>query len=128
MARRRIGEGTWRIAHVPPTHRLKSSQPVYTDAYLYDKDIFEEVEKFQEAIFREIPNKANGMPAEWELVLDLDDGDLHECICYYYFVNCSNRTLFWLHHFDVTPLLYGLPTTSKGQISGLASRPTGCLH
>ena len=49
------------------------------------------------------------MPAEWELVLDLaDSGGLDEGVCYYYFVNCSNRSLFWLHKFNVTPLLHGL--------------------
>lgn len=49
------------------------------------------------------------MPAEWELVLDLDHGeDPNEIRCYYYFVNHSNRTLFWLHEFDVSPLLNGL--------------------
>lgn len=49
------------------------------------------------------------MPAEWELVLDLGDSDHpHESICYYYFINCSNRTLFWLHELDVRPLLNGL--------------------
>ena len=49
------------------------------------------------------------MPAEWELVLDPGYDEGHgERVCYYYFVNCSNRSLFWLHHFDVTPLLHGL--------------------
>jgi hypothetical protein len=49
------------------------------------------------------------MPAEWELVLDLSNGEYpHEIICCYYFVNPSNRTLFWLHAFDVSPLLNGL--------------------
>lgn len=49
------------------------------------------------------------MPDEWELVLDLDNcEESEERICYYYFVNCSNRSLFWFHRFDVTPLLCGL--------------------
>ena len=49
------------------------------------------------------------MPAEWELVLDLSDDEGPDGrVCYYYFVNCSNRSLFWLHNFDVTPLLCGL--------------------
>jgi hypothetical protein len=49
------------------------------------------------------------MPDEWELVLDLDvDEDSHERMCYYYFVNPSNRTLFWLEKFDVKWLLNGL--------------------
>lgn len=49
------------------------------------------------------------MPDEWELVLDLDGCDgSDERICHYYFVNCSNRSMFWFHHFDVTPLLHGL--------------------
>lgn len=85
------------------------SQPVYTDAYLYKKKIYEEIENFREAIFDEILDKSGDMPAEWELVLDLDDNEEpDERICYYYFVNCSNRSLFWLHKFDVTPLLHGL--------------------
>lgn len=59
------------------------------------------------------------MPPKWELVLDLaDDEDPNGRICYYYFVDCSNRTLFWLHNFDVTPLLYGLTNVkSRRRIS-----------
>ena len=87
---------------------LISSQPVYTDAYLYEKGISEEVEGFREAIFSEILNKADKMPVEWELVLDPGDDEHGERVCYYYFVNRSNRSLFWLHDFDLTPLLYGL--------------------
>ena len=59
------------------------------------------------------------MPAQWELVLDLaDDEDPNGRVCYYYFVNCSNRSLFWLHNFNVTPLLQGLTDVkSKRRIS-----------
>lgn len=60
------------------------------------------------------------MPPQWELVLDLGDAgdeDPHESMCYYYFVNHSNRTLFWLHQFDTEPLLNGLDeVTSKRRI------------
>ncbi|KAF9646877.1 hypothetical protein BDM02DRAFT_2865653 [Thelephora ganbajun] len=81
--------------------------PVYTDAYLYDKEILEEVKNFRDAIFGEI--QADRMPVEWELVLDLgDEQEPNERMCYYYFVNCANRTLFWLHQFDTKPLLSGL--------------------
>lgn len=52
--------------------------------------------------------KPSSMPDEWELVLDLGNGGPHECSCFYYFVNCSNRTLFWLHPFDVRSILGGL--------------------
>jgi len=64
------------------------------------------------------------MPAEWELVLDLgDDEDPDERVCYYYFVNCSNRSLFWLHKFDVTPFLDGLEVIkSKRRIRESGSR------
>ena len=49
------------------------------------------------------------MPAEWELVLDLaDDEDPNGRVCCYYFVNCSNRSLFWVHEFNVKSLLLGL--------------------
>ena len=108
MARGRKGDGT-EIIHFQWTHGLKSSQPVYTDAYLYKKEIFEEVERFREAIFDKIIDRAGDMPAQWELVLDLgDEEDPDERICHYYLVNCSNRSLFWLHEFDVTPFLCGL--------------------
>ena len=127
MARGRQSDGT-EITHVLSSHGLKSFQPVYTDAYLYEKDIFEEVEKFREAIFGEILSKANDMPAEWELVLDLgDDEGLDERVCFYYFVNCSNRTLFWLHNFDVTQVLSGLnEIKSKRRISESES-PTSLI-
>jgi len=100
-------------------------QPVYTDAYLYKKEIFEEIENFREAIFGQILDKAGDMPAEWELVLDLDDDDEpDECICYYYFVNCSNRSLFWLHKFDVTPLLHGLNEVTTNRRISKSEFPT----
>jgi hypothetical protein len=48
------------------------------------------------------------MPSEWELVLDMPkDQRPGERICYYYFVNAANRSLFWLEDFDVTPMLEG---------------------
>ena len=100
-------------------------QPVYTDAYLYKKEIFEEIENFREAIFGQILDKAGDMPAEWELVLDLDDDEEpDERICYYYFVNCSNRSLFWLHKFDVTPLLHGLNEVTTNRRISKSEFPT----
>lgn len=49
------------------------------------------------------------MPTKWELVLDPADGeDPDERVCHYYFVNCSKRSLFWLHNFDMRPFLHGL--------------------
>lgn len=68
------------------------------------------------------------MPAEWELVLDLDnDEGLHEGICYYYFVNCSNRTLFWLHTFNVRPLLNGLEDVNSKRRIRESESPTPVL-
>ena len=56
-----------------------------------------------------IVEMAEHMPDSWELVLDLrDEQGSERRVCHYYFVNCSNRTLFWLHDFDVEPLLSGL--------------------
>lgn len=50
------------------------------------------------------------MPTKWELVLDLvDDENPDESACDYYFVNHSNRSLFWLHPFDMKPFLHNLP-------------------
>ncbi|KAF9646880.1 hypothetical protein BDM02DRAFT_3188425 [Thelephora ganbajun] len=88
--------------------------PVYTDAYLYNEEILGEVENFRDAIFSQI--KADRMPAEWELVLDLgDEQDPNKRVCCYYFVNHTNRTLFWLHQFDTTPLLSGLRRVKSKQ-------------
>lgn len=89
-------------------HDLKFPKPIYTDAYLYDKDTLQEIEKFREAIFGGIHDRANDMPTEWELVLDPAEDEGPD-VCYYYFVNRSNRTLFWLHKFDMTSLLHNLP-------------------
>ena len=79
------------------------------DAHLYEKGILEEIEKFLETILGRIDNNADLMPAKLESVLDpADDDDDEENhdgrACYYYFVSYSNRTLSWLHDFDVTPL------------------------
>jgi hypothetical protein len=75
---------------------------VYTDAYLYDIEIREEIENFRDEILKRVQESRN-MPAEWELVLDLADSDKpHESVCNYYFINRSNRTLFWLHPFHPT--------------------------
>ena len=90
-------------------HGFTCPQPIYTDAYLYEAGVLDTIEKFRETIVGAIHENADRMPAEWELVLDpAEDESPEERVCYYYFVNCSNRTLFWLHEFDVTPLLYGL--------------------
>lgn len=83
------------------------SQPIYTDAYLCDEEIRGEVENFRDAILGKV--EPERMPAGWELVLDLSDAeDPHESTCFYYFVNSSNRTLFWFHPLDLRPLLNGL--------------------
>lgn len=83
------------------------SQPVFTDAYLYDVRSLEEIERFREDIFAVAKTKA--LPPKWELVLDVEESKYaNERICYYYFVNTANRSLFWLEDFNVTPLLWGL--------------------
>jgi len=82
-------------------------QPVYTDAYLYAEGSLREIERFREDIFTIIETKPL-MPPRWELVLDVGESQQpNERICYYYFVNAENRSLFWLEDFDVTPILRG---------------------
>lgn len=82
-------------------------QPIFTDAYLYDEQSLEEIERFRKEIFAMAENKP--LPLEWELVLDVGEPQhFNERICYYYFVNSANRSLFWLEDFNVRPLLWGL--------------------
>ena len=75
-------------------------QPVFTDTYLYDEQSLEEIFAIAET---------KPLPPKWELVLDLGEyQDANEHVCYYYFVNPANRSLFWLEDFNVSPLLWGL--------------------
>jgi len=82
-------------------------QPVFTDAHLYDEQSLEEIERFREEIF--VIAETKPLPPKWELVLDVGEcQDANEHVCYYYFVNPANRSLFWLEDFNVRPLLRGL--------------------
>lgn len=71
--------------------------------------ICKDIEEYRDALLERMAEVKEHKPSKWELVLDLrDDEDSHGRVCHYYFINCLNRTLFWLHEFDVKPLLSGL--------------------
>ena len=103
---RQTGHGIYILLFTGWPHFLLL-QPVYTDAYLYDEGSLRDIERFREDIFTIIETKPL-MPPKWELVLDMGESQqLNERICYYYFINAANRSLFWLEDFDVTPILRG---------------------
>ena len=69
-------------------------QPVYTDAYLWDRESLDEIEEFLECVLK-IAKAEPHMPSKWELVLDpVDDRHDGKHVWYYYFVNPQNRACF----------------------------------
>lgn len=92
---------------------------VYTEAYLYDERIRKEVEHIRQMILSMVGPEINREHDEWELVLDLEQGDIvdpNRRRCGYYFVDHPNRTLFWVHKFDAWQLLHGLGVKTKRRI------------
>jgi hypothetical protein len=92
---------------------LTVSQPIYTDAYLCDVNTLNEINRFLQAI-DQLASESEEMPLDWELVLELsNDEETEKRIWSYYFINHSDRALFWLHDIDARIILNGLPGVSS---------------
>jgi len=82
-----------------------------------DPDLLLKIKQYMEEINR-LKEDSPPLPEDWELVLELGkDGKTGEPICSYYFVRHSTRCLFWLHEFDLEPVLDDLAgVTEKAHI------------
>ena len=85
-------------------------EPIYTDTYMCDPDLRQEIEQCIEDIKMLRDGIYPPLPHDWELVLELGkDEKTDEPICSYYFVCHSTRCLFWLQEFDPKSALNGPP-------------------
>ena len=89
-------------------------QRIYTEAYLYDKEIFREIEDFAFCLAEIARGEGYQLPENADLVLELEvipEEDRHKFpdsqdnICMhhwtYYYVNHDERVLFWLHAYEI---------------------------
>lgn len=89
-------------------------QRIYTEAYLYDKEIFREIEDFAFCLAEIARRERYQLPENADLVLELEvipEEDRHNftdshgntCMHHwaYYYVNHEERVLFWLHAYDI---------------------------
>lgn len=87
-------------------------QLIYTDAYLCDPKILQQVTRFLQAIdkllIEHFQRERFELPPDAELVLELSGADGTEDYWSYYFVNHVSKTLFWLHNFDPESILFGI--------------------
>ena len=78
-----------------------------------DPDLLQKIEQYIEKI-NKLRRDSPPLPEDWELVLELGkDGETGDPICWYYFVCHSTRCLFWLHEFDLDPVLDDLPGVTE---------------
>ncbi|KAL4254770.1 hypothetical protein ABKN59_004796 [Abortiporus biennis] len=83
---------------------FNEKRKIYTDAYLYDQETFDEIEDFASQMAELVESKGITLPEDIQLALELDPDETGENNWQYYFVRHSTRTLFWLHDFDVADL------------------------
>lgn len=78
------------------------SQKIYTDAYIIETAVLEEVAAFIVALDHYADENGFRISPDTELVLELEEEENKEISWSYYFVDNSRRTLFWIHEHDVT--------------------------
>ncbi|OCH90427.1 hypothetical protein OBBRIDRAFT_887699 [Obba rivulosa] len=98
-----VPQGWTAFRHPDGALYFRHSQiPIYTDAYLCDSEIYEEIQRFMTFIMQSMKTKNLELKSTHiECVLELvprDDGGWRWC---YYFVDLSRRLLFWLHPFKL---------------------------
>lgn len=93
------------------------SQRIYTEAYLYDEEILDEIEDFVHRLEEIVQEKHFELPRNIDLVLELEviaeedraaaayiDLKSGEPIMHhwtYYYVNHDERVLFWLQPYEI---------------------------
>ncbi|KAH9914799.1 uncharacterized protein B0H18DRAFT_1125286 [Fomitopsis serialis] len=105
--------GDWE-AHTHPKGALyffNRSRRIYTEAWIYDPAILEEIEDFAHRLDEEVQKNNFVLPPNAELVLELEDvpeeahvaGLAIDVTHYwtYYYVNHAERVLFWLTEYDL---------------------------
>ncbi|PBK82550.1 hypothetical protein ARMGADRAFT_1001603 [Armillaria gallica] len=83
---------------------------IYTDAYLFDPEILQAVEKFVdqvgEYLTRHDITEVSFDTEKVDLVLDVTLDETKRTICGYYFAYHANRTVFWLDDFESSERLW----------------------
>ncbi|KZT69934.1 hypothetical protein DAEQUDRAFT_232046 [Daedalea quercina L-15889] len=87
---------------------------IYTEAWIYDGEILEEIEDFAQRLQEIIRENNFDVPADADLVLELEDipghapptldivsGEPSVHYWTYYYVNHASRVLFWLQEYDI---------------------------
>ena len=79
-------------------------QNIFTDANLCDPLIFHEILRLVAAVDEEVALLNFQLPPDCDLVLELEETSEDGIWNWlYYFADHTNRVLFWLQEFDVSP-------------------------
>ncbi|KAH9922512.1 uncharacterized protein B0H18DRAFT_514205 [Fomitopsis serialis] len=132
---------TYPLEHVPVgweghTHPegalyfYNKDRKTYTEAWLCDPDILEEIEDFAARLDEAVQLLGYTLPPETELVLeleqipkeagpvtDLESGKPSKHYWTYYYVNHAERVLFWVHSYKVSNELEDLRGYTLHRIS-----------
>jgi hypothetical protein len=97
---------------------------------MYDRNLREEVLICAEQLEYELRHKRMDLPtAHYDLVLDMVEMQDGEIIWQYYYVDHTNRTLFWLEPYDMNDLLRDIPGVEEpGHISEWVFAKRSCSH
>ncbi|KAK0437173.1 hypothetical protein EV421DRAFT_1977793, partial [Armillaria borealis] len=83
---------------------------IYTDAYLFDPEILQAVQRFigqvDEYLTRHDITEVSFDTEKVDLVLDVTLSETKRTICGYYFAYHTNRTVFWLDKFEPSKRLW----------------------
>jgi hypothetical protein len=81
-----------------------SSKRLFTDTYMHNSAMRDEIEEFYDCLQRVIHNNQLSIPSKnYDLVLDISVKDDKQ-ICWSYYYACHEaRCLFWLETYDIGP-------------------------
>jgi hypothetical protein len=98
--------------------KFKIFKRIFTDVYMYNDDLREEVLKSAEQLEDELRRKGPLPTAHYDLVLDVVETKDEKIIWQYYYVDHNSKTLFWLEPYDMNDLLRDIPGVKEpGHIS-----------
>ncbi|KAI9511124.1 hypothetical protein F5148DRAFT_423388 [Russula earlei] len=107
---------------VPITHPggalyfYHKSLRIFTDVYLYNPDLKEEVHAFAKELEKDLQKISKRIPfptSDYDLVLDILETNDNETIWAYYYVDHTKQTLFWLEPYNMRDLLKPIPGVNE---------------
>ncbi|TFY75367.1 hypothetical protein EWM64_g8648 [Hericium alpestre] len=111
------GCGNWvRVTHPEGgLYFYDAERRIFTDAYVYEPAVAEEVEQFVLHINEIVKLQSKLLPPNHELVLEIEPSawDTGETLWGYYYIDHDTRSQFWLEEFDNSYLTW--------ELSGVAS-------